>query len=66
MFPYAATREHKHVEAFLGDLRGTLVSDGYEAYAAYAAKRAGVRHIVDVASSGRATANRRRPGRRWR
>ena len=44
VFPYAPTREHRHVEAFLGEFRGTLVSDGYEAYAAYAAKRAGVRH----------------------
>ena len=44
VFPYAPTREHKHVEAFLGEFRGTLVSDGYEAYARYAAKRAGVRH----------------------
>ena len=33
--------KHRHVETFL---RGTLVSDGYEAYARYAAKRAGVRH----------------------
>ena len=44
VFPYAPTREHGHVEAFLGEFRGTLVSDGYEAYARYAAKRAGVRH----------------------
>ena len=44
VFPFAPTREHRHVEAFLGEFRGTLASDGYEAYARYAAKRAGVRH----------------------
>jgi len=44
VFPFAPTREHRHVEAFLGEFRGTLSSDGYEAYARYAAKRAGVRH----------------------
>ena len=44
VFPYAPTREHRHVEAFLGEFRGTLASDGYEAYARYAAKRSGVRH----------------------
>lgn len=44
VFPLAPTREHRHVEAFLGDFEGVLSSDGYEAYARYAAKRAGVRH----------------------
>ena len=44
VFPFAPTREHRHVEAFLGDFEGVLSSDGYEAYARYAAKRAGVRH----------------------
>jgi len=33
VFRYAPSREHRHVEAFLGDFRGTLLSDGYEAYA---------------------------------
>ena len=36
VFPYAPTREHRHVHAFLGQFRGTRLSDGYEAYAAYA------------------------------
>lgn len=44
VFPFAPTREHRHVEAFLGDFEGVLSSDGYEAYARYAAKRAGVQH----------------------
>ena len=32
------------MEAFLGDFEGVLSSGGYEAYARYVAKRAGVRH----------------------
>jgi len=36
VFHYASTREHRHVQSFLGDFSGTLLSDGYEAYAAYA------------------------------
>lgn len=43
VFHYAPSRAHKHVEAFLGDFRGTLLSDGYAAYAAYA-QRQGVVH----------------------
>ena len=39
VFHYAPSRAHKHVEAFLGDFRGTLLSDGYAAYAAYAQRR---------------------------
>ena len=31
VFPFAPTREHRHVEAFLGDFEGVLSSDGYEA-----------------------------------
>ena len=42
VFHYAPTREHRHVEAFLGDFRGTLLSDGYEAYASYAKRRGAV------------------------
>ena len=38
-FHYAPSRAHKHVKAFLGDFRGTLLSDGYAAYAAYAQRR---------------------------
>ena len=43
VFHYAPTREHRHVEAFLGNFKGTLLSDGYEAYASYA-KRHGAVH----------------------
>lgn len=39
VFHYAPSRAHKHVESFLGDFRGTLLSDGYAAYAAYAQRR---------------------------
>ena len=39
VFHYAPSRAHKHVKAFLGDFRGTLLSDGYAAYAAYAQRR---------------------------
>ncbi|MBK6509214.1 MAG: transposase [Haliea sp.] len=36
MFRYAPSREHRHVTTFLGEFQGTLLSGGYEAYAAYA------------------------------
>ena len=42
VFHYAPTREHRHVEAFLGGFRGTLLSDGYEAYASYARRHGAV------------------------
>jgi len=45
-FPFAASRAHAHVEAILGDFRGTLVSDGYEAYARFQARRAAVVHAL--------------------
>ena len=41
VFHYAPSREHRHVQAFLGAFHGTLLSDGYEGYAAYARTRAG-------------------------
>ena len=41
LFHYAPSRAHRHVDAFLGEYRGTLLSDGYEAYAAYAGQRPG-------------------------
>ena len=41
VFHYAPSRAHRHVHAFLGQFRGTLLSDGYEAYAAYAGQRPG-------------------------
>ena len=39
VFHYAPSRAHHHVHAFLGSFRGTLLSDGYEAYATYAGQR---------------------------
>jgi len=44
VFHYAPSRAHSHVEAFLGNFSGTLLSDGYEAYAAYAARKDDVIH----------------------
>ena len=44
VFHYAPTREHRHVSALLGDFKGTLLSDGYEAYAAYARNNTQVTH----------------------
>lgn len=44
VFHYASSRAHRHVQDFLGDFKGTLLSDGYEAYAAYARKKDGVIH----------------------
>lgn len=44
-FSYSSTRAHSHVAAMLGDdFEGTLVSDGFEAYANYAAQREKVTH----------------------
>ncbi len=45
-FPFAPTRAHAQVEALLGDFRGTLVSDGYEAYERFRAKHAEVVHAL--------------------
>jgi len=44
VFHYAPSRAHAHVQAFLGDYSATLLSDGYEAYAAYARQNAAVTH----------------------
>ena len=45
LFHYAPSRAHRHVKMFLGeDFKGTLLSDGYEAYAAYAKQNAQVTH----------------------
>jgi transposase len=45
VFHFAASRAHEHVPRFLGeDFAGTLLSDGYEAYARYAQKNAAVTH----------------------
>jgi len=46
IFPYASSREHFHVEAFLGEFEGTLLTDGYRAYPAYAERRAKVEHAL--------------------
>lgn len=45
-FPYAPTRAHSHVEAILGAFRGTLLSDGYEAYERFDAKRRELTHAL--------------------
>ncbi len=42
VFHYAPSREHRHVGSFLGDFEGTLLSDGYQAYEAWAAARGDV------------------------
>ena len=44
VFHYAPSREHRHVQAFLGAFHGTLLSDGYDGYATYARSRAG--HVI--------------------
>lgn len=45
VFHYAPTRAHHHVEKILGpDFQGTLLSDGYAAYSAYAARKGGITH----------------------
>ena len=38
-FPYATSRGHDHVAKILGEYCGTLISDDYGAYEAYAAQR---------------------------
>ena len=44
VFPFATSRAHSTVQTFLGSFTGTLLSDGYEAYAAYARNHTGVTH----------------------
>jgi transposase len=46
VFLYAPSREHRHVQAFLGAFQGILLSDGYEAYSAY------VKHTKGVTQAG--------------
>ena len=64
VFPYAPTREHKHVEAFLGDFRGTLVSDGYEAYGRVRgeARRCAARPVLGTLPTWLRAGARRRTG----
>lgn len=45
VFRYAPSRAHSHVQTFLGNaFKGTLLSDGYDAYAAYAKNNSEVTH----------------------
>lgn len=45
VFRYAPSRAHSHVQTFLGNaFKGTLLSDGYDAYAAYAKNNTEVTH----------------------
>jgi transposase len=44
VFPFATSRAHSHVPNLLGAFTGTLLSDGYEAYAAYARNNTAVTH----------------------
>ncbi len=46
VFPFTPSRAHRHVEALLEGFAGTLVSDGYEGYARYAARRDAVVHAL--------------------
>ncbi len=45
-FPYASSRSKGHIEEILGPFEGTLVSDGYDAYARYAERREAVVHAL--------------------
>jgi hypothetical protein len=45
VFHYASSRAHEHVQKFLGpDFTGTLISDGYQAYARYVESNPSVQH----------------------
>lgn len=52
-FPWFATRGSPNVQALLGEYRGTLLSDGYAAYARYVAARDDVVHAQCWAHSRR-------------
>ena len=45
-FPYAPTRGRVHVEELLAGFAGTLVSDGYEAYARFAERQDAIVHAL--------------------
>jgi transposase len=45
-FPYAPTRATSHVEEILSGFEGTLVSDGYEAYARFTSRRDAIVHAL--------------------
>lgn len=53
VFPWFASRAAPHVEALLGEYRGTLLSDGYAAYSRYAALTSEVVHAQCWAHSRR-------------
>ena len=54
VFHYAPSRAHEHVVRFLGShFNGTLLSDGYDAYARYAEKNSAVTHAGCWAHSRR-------------
>lgn len=44
VFTFSPSRGGRVVEALLGDFRGTLLTDGYEVYDAFAGSRAGITH----------------------
>ena len=46
VFHYAPSRAHHHVENFLKGFTGTLISDGYSAYTAYAKKHDTLIHAL--------------------
>jgi transposase len=45
-FPFAPTRARKHAETILKDFEGTLLSDGYDAYARYTEQQKTVTHAL--------------------
>jgi transposase len=45
-FPFAPTRARKHAEAILQGFQGTLLTDGYDAYARYAAREKDIVHAL--------------------
>lgn len=45
-FPFATTRARREIERLLGPFTGTLLSDGYDAYDRYTARRAEVTHAL--------------------
>jgi len=45
-FPFAPSRGKAHIEAILRGFSGTLLSDGYDAYARFAARRAAIVHAL--------------------
>ena len=46
VFHYAPSRAHAHVQTFLKGFTGTLISDGYSAYTAYAKRHGTLTHAL--------------------